>query len=660
MFKANLHTFYICFLCLLFSSKTDVSYAIGPFHYNLLTINESPKKTWINWITINDSLLAVNMSANNMINDSLFASWINIDPNTFIYEHGKQLKLLRAEGIAVAPSITQFDNPNQTITFSLKFPHVNDLKESINLIENDSSDWKFIGIQFHQPFSNNSTNIYYAPHIYAQKIYSYSDSLMQIGDFESAIEVNTHVLTYINTNNIKADNLLSTVAYCLAGCYNTLKNDSSTIYFSNLVIKLYKSNQWKEDIPLARMYGVLADAYARKENYSQAIRYGEEALRIKTIIYPNGSLDLALTYNKLSFYYTASGDLDNATRCAEREHHIREQLEKSDLKKDYQFSIANKEIEDKCNELHSLSWSYFEKNNYEKAIELGENILELWNKSSLPHNREYTNYVNFLSLYYAANNELETAISTALSVKDFMESIDHEDPDYLAYVSSISRWYAELSNYTESELWARHALETINDINSVNYYDHALALNTLAKCNQQMGHYGEAIDHYLEVITILQNDTTTNLDLMSSSLYGLSCCYGSIAKYEDAIQYGELALKIRNKGKSLIPYANQLLEMSRYYKEIHNYQMALDYVDKASTIYKNEDNDSTSYLIALRSKAWIYYELGDDSLAFTILEEAYDIGRTMLGDDAPRISSFVVDYAQTLILKHDYNKGIEL
>ena len=122
---------------------TAVLFASGTFHHNLLSIDKSPNMTWVNWITLGDSIVTVNISANNMINDSSYAGWINIDPNTFLEIGDRRYKMTGVDGIAIAPAITRFDRPNQTITFSIRFPRVNPINESFNLIENDSSEWRF-------------------------------------------------------------------------------------------------------------------------------------------------------------------------------------------------------------------------------------------------------------------------------------------------------------------------------------------------------------------------------------------------------------------------------------------------------------------------------------------------------------------------------------
>lgn len=302
---------------------TTVLFASGSSNHSLLSVDKSPNRTWINWITIDESTVTINISANNIINDSTFAGWINIDPNTFLEIGDKRYKMKGVDGVATAPDITRFERPNQTITFNIRFPRFCPIKEPFNLIESDSSEWKFMGIRLHQ-LNDSSSTTYLAPHVFSRHLYSFSDSLMRKREYEKVIEANSNIMSHIINGDIKADNLLATNAYLLAGSNNHLRNDSATIDFSNLVIELYKANLWKEDVSLARMYGVLADTYARKGNYIQAIQQGNEAIRIHKQITPKGSLDLAQSLGKVASYYEKLGNFDQAISLAENGLMIRE------------------------------------------------------------------------------------------------------------------------------------------------------------------------------------------------------------------------------------------------------------------------------------------------------------------------------------------------
>ena len=308
--------------------------ANSPFNYNLVSVEEFPHNAWINYIEIEDSTIIINISANNRINDTTYSNWINIDPQTFIQINEKKYNLLEVEGVAIAPNVTYFSHPNQTVSFNLKFQLYPIKDQSFSLIENETGGWKFKNIKLYQLSNTEIPNIYFAPHKVAGMLRSYSDSLMIKREYLEAIELNHHVLDFIEYNNIaNTDMLKATAAYHLSGCYNRLNRDSLTVEYAKKVIHLYQVNNWRDDWALARAHGIAADVYSRNKNYYKAIDEGNEALRIKHTLSPKGSSDLALTYGKLSLYYEKVGDYDSAISYAEKGLRIREQISTEDVEK---------------------------------------------------------------------------------------------------------------------------------------------------------------------------------------------------------------------------------------------------------------------------------------------------------------------------------------
>jgi CHAT domain-containing protein len=180
----------------------------------------------------------------------------------------------------------------------------------------------------------------------------------------------------------------------------------------------------------------------------------------------------------------------------------------------------------------------------------------------------------------------------------------------------------------------------------------------LAKCERHTGKYGEAINHYLCALESLEKNNGVDNVYISQTLYGLSSCYLSIGRHQEAIKYGESSLKLRSKEDSQIRYASQLLELSKAYLGIGNIDMALKYVDESISIYKSE-GEKLDYAIALRSKASIYYELGKDSLGDKFSEEAYFIKEEFLEEKDPNLASSLVDVALIYSKQKKYEKSIE-
>lgn len=96
-------------------------------------------------VTITDNETIVEMTNSNEAAEG-FSQWMSIDKNTTITANGQELKLKRAEGIAISPDKTVFTKAGETKTFKLVFPAIAKGTTTFNLVEPGESDWKFYGI----------------------------------------------------------------------------------------------------------------------------------------------------------------------------------------------------------------------------------------------------------------------------------------------------------------------------------------------------------------------------------------------------------------------------------------------------------------------------------------------------------------------------------
>lgn len=103
------------------------------------------ENTVIKRITITDDATIIEMASNNATSTGYY-QWVNIDKNTAILVNGQEYKLKKAEGIAIAPKTTPYTKRGETISFKLYFSPIPKGTTSFNLIEPDSSNWKFYGI----------------------------------------------------------------------------------------------------------------------------------------------------------------------------------------------------------------------------------------------------------------------------------------------------------------------------------------------------------------------------------------------------------------------------------------------------------------------------------------------------------------------------------
>ena len=74
------------------------------------------------------------------------SGWVQIDPKTYIVANGTKYTMTKAEAIPLAPKKHNFTSQYEKLSFTLVFPAIPISTKQIDLIESQSSEWKFYGI----------------------------------------------------------------------------------------------------------------------------------------------------------------------------------------------------------------------------------------------------------------------------------------------------------------------------------------------------------------------------------------------------------------------------------------------------------------------------------------------------------------------------------
>ena len=96
-------------------------------------------------VSITDKETIVEMSNNNETRGG-YHQWMSIDKNTIIVVDGREYRLQKADGIAMAPDKTYFNKKGETKIFRLYFQAIPKGTTSFNLLEPGNSNWKFYGV----------------------------------------------------------------------------------------------------------------------------------------------------------------------------------------------------------------------------------------------------------------------------------------------------------------------------------------------------------------------------------------------------------------------------------------------------------------------------------------------------------------------------------
>lgn len=149
----SLKNFVYMISCSNVASSNNSNYTNGNTDSNIDIINPSVsiipndnKGLKIKRVQITQAQTIVELEYDNSVNGS---GWITISPNTYIvsFNTGKKYSMIRAEGIPIEPQKHYFNSVYEKVQFKLIFPALPQNTTKFNLIESESSSWKFYGIE---------------------------------------------------------------------------------------------------------------------------------------------------------------------------------------------------------------------------------------------------------------------------------------------------------------------------------------------------------------------------------------------------------------------------------------------------------------------------------------------------------------------------------
>lgn len=239
----------------------------------------------------------------------------------------------------------------------------------------------------------------------------------------------------------------------------------------------------------------------------------------------------------------------------------------SDLHKLYKEKL-NKEINlENEDDLFSLGESYYEKEEYKKAIKIFLKLVKLY-----PNNARNWHWLGCL---YCDNKQYKEAI------KYLKKAIELEPKDYINY-SWLGEVYNKIGRYKKSIEFLLKAIElSPKDRISLHYLASSYALDK---------QYEEAIKYLLELVE-LKSDS-------GNDWAGLGICYNETGKYQEAIECLLKAIELKansfhdcwyflghsyykngeyKKAKNSLLQAMELNPINKYKKEIENILKDIDF-----------------------------------------------------------------------------------
>ena len=185
-------------------------------------------------------------------------------------------------------------------------------------------------------------------------------------------------------------------------------------------------------------------------------------------------------------------------------------------------------------------------NEYEQALEYGEQALILRKKCFKPGHCQLASSYNNLGMIHAHLGNHQKAMSllrTALRLRE-----NCEQPNKIEIANSynnIGTAYYARKKYKDALKYRRKALEIRMEIyaDDPNHPDLAASINNVGRTYHEMGQYEDALRLEQQALEIRLKMLRTSDSDLANSYYNVGHTYGAMKKYSDAIANLEMAIK---------------------------------------------------------------------------------------------------------------------
>ena len=308
-----------------------------------------------------------------------------------------------------------------------------------------------------------------------------------------------------------------------------------------------------------------------------------------------------------------------------------------------------------ANTLNVCSGLFSKIGNFEKAIELGKESVEIYKAIFGVEHIEYAHSLNNLaSIHSDFGNKNEALRLGSEAIGIIKKNVGTDDPEYTTSLSNLAYYYSEICNYREAIRLETEATKILKRIVGTDDPKYTMSLSRLTDYYLYLGNYYEALQIATEAIGIIKKNYGTEHPVYAMFLSDLAVCYSETGNYSEAIRLGTEAMEIRKRilGTDHPAYATSLNNLALNNSRVGNYSEAIRLGKEAMELYKiTLGAEDSYYAMSLSNLAVCYSEVGNYSEAIRLGTEAMEIYKKIRGKEHP-------DYARSLHNLATYNAKV--
>ncbi|CAF1344752.1 unnamed protein product [Adineta ricciae] len=311
---------------------------------------------------------------------------------------------------------------------------------------------------------------------------------------------------------------------------------------------------------------------------------------------------------------------------------------------------------------YTMAHVKYDQGDYEEAISLYENILDIFGRIFPPNHINFSILYNSIGFMYSAMGEYSKALSYYENCLQAQEKLLPVNYSVLSSCySNMGRLYQNMAEYAKSLVYCEKVLEIDRKILPSNHptlSQHYIDIGTLYQC---IGEYSKALPCYEKALDIKQRSLPPNHPSFADCYNSIGMIYENIGEYSKALAYYQNALEISEKS---LPENHPNLAASYnnigiVYENMNDFSKAISSYEKALELQRKSLSSKHPDLAASHINIGNAYDkTGDYSKAYSCYEKALEIQQISLPSNHPELAASYGNMGVTCMNMKDYSKAL--
>jgi CHAT domain-containing protein/lipopolysaccharide biosynthesis regulator YciM len=256
---------------------------------------------------------------------------------------------------------------------------------------------------------------------------------------------------------------------------------------------------------------------------------------------------------------------------------------------------------------------YYRSNNFDEAIKIIEEKLNIIEELTGKDNIEYAIGQVELAVYFANNGNHERAIELSLDALSKIEIKDSNKSHMYAFVADkLAIYYYIREDYKSSLIYMQKALTIYKELYGTDNENYISSKMNLANIYSKLSKVDDALSIQIEILDYWKNKGDSLK--YAQTLHDISLTYGAIGNYSKAIELCNESNAIIEKelGENDMFYIESLKTLADFYIEHGDYEKAIEKSEKQLCLYeKYYGYKSIEFVTALSNQAFYYVKSGN-------------------------------------------------